>query len=239
MKSFKQKFYEEVYPLKKTRLKLRSSFSFLYTLLKKYEDYRANVVYRLLPGGKFLVDIGCGDGQFVFRAMSKYKNCVGTDIAGTRLTKAKKKVSQLSKKNRKRISFISSDADSKLPFRTNSVTTITMIASLEHFFDPYQIFTEIKRILEKGGTVIFQVPNLSFFPRRIAVALGFLPVTSEDESGWDGGHLHYFTVGSLEQFLLHFGFKVNVVTCSGVFAFLRRWYVSLLGADIIIKAEKT
>ena len=238
MKNIKKAFYEEAYPEKRSKLQLRSGLSFLYNLFRSFEDYREDAVYRLLPGGKTLADIGCGDGNFVIRSLEKYENCFGTDIAGTRISATRKKILKLPKKFRHRIRFYNSDADEKLPFPDRSVSTVTMIASLEHFFDPFGIFEEINRVLDKKGTVIFQVPNLAFLPRRLTVLFGGLPLTSEDDTGWDGGHLHYFTVGSLKDFLADFGYKIDVITCSGVFAPLRRLFVSLLGADLIIRAHK-
>lgn len=238
MKKIKKLFYEEAYPDKRKKIKLKSRLGFLYSLFKGFEDYREDVVYGLLPGGKTLVDIGCGDGNFVIRALEKYAICYGTDIAGTRLSKARKKISRFSKQISQRVRFFDSDADEKLPFANRSVSTVTMIATLEHFFDPFSVFNEINRILVNQGTVIIQVPNLAFLPRRIAVLFGGLPVTSEDDTGWDGGHLHYFTVPSLKDFFAGFGYKIDVITCSGVFAPLRRLFVSLLGADLIIKAHK-
>lgn len=238
MPNSKQIFYEKVYREENQTIKLRSTIGRLYLLLKKYEVYREDVAYELAPGGKQVLDIGCGNGSLAIRFLSKYGYSFGCDIARTRLSQADKKRNNLGIKNIKRLKFLVADADDKLPFAAGSFDTVTMIATLEHFFDPYHVIKEVTRILKRGGTIIIQVPNLGFLPRRIAVLLGNIPVTSEDEEGWDGGHLHYFTVGSLKNLILQHGYSINKITCSGVFSGIRRQWVSLSGADIFISARK-
>ena len=56
-----QKFYDTMYGLQMTQPKE----GFLFSHLKKFEDYREGVVYRLLSSGKKLLDVGCGDGALI------------------------------------------------------------------------------------------------------------------------------------------------------------------------------
>jgi len=238
MKDIKQKFYEKVYPKNGKKLNLRSSIGWLYLLLRSFETYRENVVYDLLPSGDKFLDIGCGEGNLVLKALNKFKIVYGIDITRTRLNETKNRINKLKEEKKSRIKFLVADADDKLPFENNYFSAITMVATLEHFFDPYHVLGEAYRILKPKGSLVVQVPNLVFLPRRIAFLMGYLPVTSEDESGWDGGHLHYFTVSSLKKLLEEKNFSIEKITCSGVFAPLRRWWVSLSGADIIISSRK-
>lgn len=234
----KQQFYEGAYAKETPGVKTRSPLGFLYRLLRKYEYYRGDAANDLLTDGRKILDIGCGNGEFIFKVKDKFTRLIGADIAGTRLKFAQNKLRNLPQKDRQKISFISFDADKTYPFPDNHFDAVVMIATLEHFYDPYQVMKEVRRITKKGGQLIIQVPNLGFLPHRISVLTGNLPVTSEDETGWDGGHLHYFTVNSLRRLFNESGFNCQTITCSGIFAHIRRFWVKLLGPDIIISGIK-
>jgi len=45
-----------------------------------------------------------------------------------------------------------------LPFEDNSIDTIILTQVLEHVDEPYKALDEIKRVLKKGGMLIFSVP---------------------------------------------------------------------------------
>ena len=231
-----EKFYENTYsPGHKSKMPPGIAGK-LFKFLRPFESYREKVVLDLLPAGNRLLDIGCGEGHLVFDSLSKYKYAFGADVAGTRLSKAKRKLQKLDSDLKSRIFFRQSDADLALPFSNAYFDSVTIIAVLEHLFDPYRVIAEVRRVLKKDGILIIEVPNIGFLPRRLALLFGRLPVTSEDEAGWDGGHLHYFTPASLKTLLENYNFKVNKITCSGIFAPFRSFWVSLLGGDIIIKA---
>jgi hypothetical protein len=72
---------------------------------------------------------------------------------------------------------------------------------------------------------------------RLRLSGGKLPVTSR-ASGWDGGHLHYFTRSSLKQLLEKEGFSVMKITSGGVFRKIRNLWGSLLSSDILIVGKR-
>ena len=238
MKRISQKFYENTYhPGYKKKLP-KGFLGKLFLILKKFEVYREDAVLDLLPYGNRLLDIGCGEGNLLLNAFSRFKDVYGIDVAKTRLAVAKRKINKLSKHKKTHVYLEFADADYRLPYKSDFFDAVTMIATLEHFFDPFHVISEVKRTLKAGAVLVIEVPNIGFLPRRLALLTGRLPITSEDEFGWDGGHLHYFTVNNLIDFLEKYNFKIESVTCSGIFASLRSWWASLLGADIIIKARK-
>ncbi len=231
MKDYKQRFYNKMYSSEG----VTPMEGFFYRHLKKFEDYREDVVYRLLPSGNKLLDVGCGDGTFVFKAKDKFEECYGVDISKHRIDRAQQRAKN---SNLTSVYFRTCNVDeSGLPYEDCSFDAITCIATLQHLFDPYLMFKEFSRTLVKGGTLIIEVPNIAYFPRRIELLFGKFPVTSR-QSGWNGGTLHYFTTRSLSKLFNESRFKMAEKTGSGIFAGCRNWWPSLLTGDLIIKGIK-
>jgi len=231
----KKTYYEEMYGSAGAATARRSFLDVLYERFKRFELHREDAVARMITPGDRLLDIGCGNGSFVFKAFHKFRETQGIDIASNRVEEARRIRDE--RYPAANITFRSGDIDEGLPYEDESFDTVTMIASFEHIFDPYYAFAEAARVLKKGGEVVIEVPNIVWLPRRLSLLFGILPKTS-NESGWDGGHLHYFTVGSLKAFVEEQGFQVVRVTGSGIGSAVRNIWVSLLSGDIIIQARK-
>lgn len=224
-----KEFYEAIYGDDSTR---KMKLPFLYCKLRKFEVNRYELAYQVAPGGNSLLDMGCGDGELLLRLKDKYQEVWGVDIAKPRIGRIQKKIGSQS-----HIHVKVADTNQQLDFEDSSFDTITAISLLEHIFDPYHFIKECHRLLNKGGTLIVQVPNVAWLPNRMRLVMGKLPATS-DALGWDGGHLHYFTRGSLKGLFLDGGFRVVRITSGGIFARPRRIWGSLLGADILIVGVK-
>ena len=232
----KKIFHEKMYEVDAVQLQ-QGKFSLidtLYNKLRRFELHREDAVARLIPDGEKLLDIGCGGGSFIFKVKDKFKEIHGVDIASNRINAAVR----IKEENYKQanISFQVADFDLGLPFEDGYFDVITGIATFAYTYNPYFAIQDIKRILKKGGILILEVPNIAWLPRRISLLLGILPRVSNG-AGWDGGHLHNFTVTSLRDFLEEQGFKITGVSGAGIFSSPRNWWVSLLSGDIIIKAE--
>jgi ubiquinone/menaquinone biosynthesis C-methylase UbiE len=206
--------------------------SFLYRKFRRFEINRYDLACKLAPGGNSVLDIGCGDGDLMVLLKDKYQEIWGVDIALPRIDRIQKKTGKDSG-----FHFKEEDANKKLSFKDGYFNTVIAISFMEHIFDPYQFIKECHRLLHQGGTFIIQVPNLAFLPNRIRLLAGQLPVTSK-EMGWDGGHLHYFTIQTLKKLLVSQGFEVVKITSGGIFARVRRIWGSLLGPDIFIVGRK-
>jgi ubiquinone/menaquinone biosynthesis C-methylase UbiE len=223
-------FYERIY---ESDVTAKSKTSLLYRKLRGFELNRYDLASQVASGGNSLLDIGCGDGDLLFRVKDKYRDVWGVDIADHRIDRIIKKLSSQSN-----IHVRVEDVNKQLSFNDGSFDTITGISILEHIFDPEYFIKECHRLLRKGGILIVEVPNIAWLPNRIRLLLGKLPVTSSGIQGWDGGHLHYFTRASLKKLFLNEGFKVMKMTNGGIFARPRRIWASLLGADIVVVGVK-
>lgn len=207
----------------------------MYDKFKRFELHRVDAVARLIPRGEKLLDMGCSGGAFVFKVKDKFKELHGIDLASNMIDVAnRRKVERYPEAN---ISFRLVDIDSGLPYGDGYFDVVTCIGTFQLIYDPYFVAGELRRVLRKGGILIMEVPNIAWLPRRISLLSGNFSRTS-CAGGWDGGTLHYFTVGSFKSFLEEQGFKVTEVSGAGIFSSLRNWWVSLLSGDIIVKAEK-
>ncbi len=214
----------------------------LFHLFEKYNVWRSDVAVKLISKDKnrndinTILDVGCARWHLlasIVNNIDNVKKVQGIDINENRIADAKKKFDDMWIENN--IQFM--DINKGLDYQDNSIDLVTCLAVLEHVFDPIFVVEEFSRILKKDGVLIIEVPNIVVFFRRIAFMLWIRPRTSWDE-GWDGWHLAYFTVRDLKKLFEEKWFVVEKVTGSGIFAWVRSWWVNMLSADIIIQARK-
>jgi len=191
---------------------------------------RSDIALKLLGKGQRLLDIGCWDGRLLerIRAAGLYEEFFGIDIVADGVNLAREK------------GFDVQVVDLNLgllPFPDNYFDTVTILAVLEHVFDPYSIVREIRRVLRPSGTLIIDVPNVAAVTNRARILLGRIPITSHDP-GWDGGHLHYFTKHALDHFLTSEGFDILVRKTTGGSPQFREWWISLLGGELLYHCRR-
>jgi methionine biosynthesis protein MetW len=191
---------------------------------------RSDIALKLLSNGQRFLDIGCWDGRLLERVRDAglYEELAGVDIVadGVNLAREKGFAAQVVDLNA-----------GMLPFPDNYFDTVTMLAVLEHVFDPYSIIREIRRVLRRGGTLIIDVPNVAAVTNRARIFLGRIPITSHDP-GWDGGHLHYFTKHALDHFLNSEGFDILARKTTGGSPQLREWWISFLGGELLYHCRR-
>ncbi|MBS3029893.1 MAG: class I SAM-dependent methyltransferase [Dolichospermum sp. DET50] len=188
---------------------------------------------------KSTLDVGCSAGDFIIPISKASVNSYGVDIVDFSI--AWPTVS----KQFNNIHFSKLNLDeSNLPFNDSSFDLVTMMMVLEHVFDVHHAVKEVSRVLAPDGIAVIQVPNIGYIKNRFDLLLGNLPCTSnvekkDNKTEWDGQHLHYFTLQSLNNLLNQHGLVVQRTLCSGSLNKLRSFSTSLLGADIIVFARKT
>jgi len=210
--------------------------------LKKYDRDRYAIVERLTDPGERILDIGCGEGYMLRKLSGKFKELYGLDISPSRLQEAEAKMKEFYPSEGSKFRFIEGNADDPLPFQDNFFDAIICMAVMEHVYDVFSLVKEMYRVLKPGGYVVVEVPNIAYFKNRLALLLGRLPVTSSpfnwQEVGWDGGHIHYFTIKKFCWLFGSQGFRIEEKTGSGFLAKFRNWWPSLLTGDLVIKGRK-
>lgn len=205
---------------------------FLIIIDRNMNYSRYDIARRLIKPGKRVLDIGCASGDFLFSIKNDFKELYGIDISQKRISKNKNQ----------ELKLIQADANKKFPFSDNYFSSIISLANIEHIDNIFNYIRECFRVLELGGYIIMETPNIAYLKYRIKLLFGRFPRTSGTSDwlkyGWDGGHIHYFAKKDLVSLLSWAGFKIEKITGAGRFANLRNWWTSLLCGDLIIKARK-
>jgi ubiquinone/menaquinone biosynthesis C-methylase UbiE len=238
MKSSKERIYDNVYGRANIRYEASGGLiGFLYKKFSRYEVSRYQAVFNLLPSVEDrLLDLGCGDGDFIFMAKDRFSECYGVDVSSMRVQKAKCRLKEM--RNEEKLHFCNCDIDDRLPFSDSFFDVATCIAVLEHAFNPPSTVEEIYRVLKPDGIFVIQVPNIAWLPARLQLLFGKLPTTGGVYSGADWEHLHNFTKSILCGLLEEKGFKIQNISCSGIFANHRKQWVSVLGGDLVVRSIK-
>ena len=237
-----KKLYEKQYGEKKLVNIPQRQFWDLRKFLKKYDWDRYTIAERLIEPGERILDIGCGKGYMLRKLSGKFKELYGMDISPSCLQEAEAKTKEFYLSGSSKFKFIEGNADKPLPFQDNFFDAIICIAVMEHIYDIFSLVKEIYRTLRPNGYVIAEVPNICYLKYRVQILLGKLPATSSpynwEKIGWDGGHIHYFTMKKFCWLFESQGFKIEKKTGSGFLAKFRNWWPSLLTGDLVIKARK-
>jgi methionine biosynthesis protein MetW len=161
---------------------------------------RVEIASRYVRRCKRLLDVGCGDGVIAHFLKRKVFKIYGIDNSEQNLEKAKKRG----------VFTVYVDLDKeKIPFKDSYFDVVTCLDVIEHIRNPVNLMKEIYRVLKKGGRLILSAPNIRFSDHLITLVLkGRFPITSEDKTAYDGGHIHYFTFSDLKNISIMVGFRI-------------------------------
>jgi methionine biosynthesis protein MetW len=160
-----------------------------------------NVMEQFVQPGSRCLDVGCGDGRTVGPWLLQH-GCryVGVDVSEIAVSRA-----VAFGLDARRIE----DA-SALPFDDGSFDVGLMIEVLEHLFAPHEAVAEMHRVLRPGGVLLVTVPNVSYWRRRLDLALfGRWNPFGDDlsvEQPWRDPHVRFFNLSSMERMLRQAGF---------------------------------
>lgn len=143
------------------------------------------------------VEIGCADGDCIAFLASEFRfeQAIGIDIAfpdGMQQDVAG-------------VRFLQANSNERLPLDDGSVDVFVAMMVIEHLFDPFHAFSEIKRVLSPSGRAFVNLPLVTSIKNRLRLLTGKLPVTSVAfdrwlvDKEWDGNHLHYFSMDAIRR----------------------------------------
>lgn len=195
-----------------------------------------------------VLELGCGDGS-LSRALGalEHVHVLGVDIAAARIARARAASS-----GARNLSFRVLDLDRELAsLGDGSADVVVSVDVLEHVFDVFGFVAHIARLVRPGGLVLLRVPNIAYIRHRWSLAVGELPVTSSwfgpkgdleawrTKWGWDGGHLHFFTLPMLRALLETYGLRPLGWRDPGArLSRVRRLAPGLLAGNLAVLAER-
>lgn len=114
-------------------------------------------------GGR-LLDVGCGEGQFLRRS-ARHFDASGVDVSIEGVEQARLASG---------LATISVATASELPFPDGSFAVVTCFDVLEHLGRPEAALAEAHRVLEPGGVIVLSTPNPSSLGRRLKGRRSFI-----------------------------------------------------------------
>lgn len=210
--------------------------------------------FNLKTSGR-VAELSIGDGRLTHLLLKTFPrlslDCF--DISSSRIQNVKEFLKDsLMLFNTSQFNFIECNFDTQFQIvKSSEYQVVIALDIMEHVFDIFGFLEHCKRILDENGLLILRVPNIAYIRHRIALMFGSLPITAswfgpkQDLTawakcyGWDGGHLHSFTLPILYKLLERSGFRVEICRDSGArFEKLRNIAPRLLYANPLIVARK-
>jgi SAM-dependent methyltransferase len=97
----------------------------------------------------------------------------------------------------------------RLPYEDETFDLAVFTETLEHIpRSPYAILGEIKRVLKRGGVLLFSVPNLSSLNNRIRLLLGKNILSVERFHSDSFGHFREFNLSEVTYMFRQIGMEV-------------------------------
>jgi 2-polyprenyl-3-methyl-5-hydroxy-6-metoxy-1,4-benzoquinol methylase len=146
-----------------------------------------------------LLDIGCGNGDFIWLAQKR-----GWDVRGIELSQTAVDFAV-----QMRNLEVVLGASDQLPYEDNSFDVVTVLDVLEHLSNPAKVLESIFRVLKPGGALIVQVPNTPFqiFKARAQKLKNGKKATTMATPL----HLNHFDGNSLSNFAKHAQFNIEKI----------------------------
>lgn len=151
-----------------------------------------------VPNNAHVLDVGCGDGAMLHYLQSD-KACTGygIEIADDELLKSAQRG----------INVIQQDMEKGLGiFGDNSFDTVLCLSSLQMMKHVEDLLRDIVRV---GAEAIVSFPNFAYWPHRVALARGRMPVSKSLPYEWyDTPNVRCATIYDFEELAVECGLEV-------------------------------
>lgn len=187
--------------------------------------------------GGCVAEIGCGGGEalLILSQSRHFHRIIGVDIALIPPTGQRGDAVD--------VHFVSGNLNEEWPFADGEVDHLIAMMVIEHLFDPFHAFCEIKRCLAGPGAAYVNLPLVTGLRNRARLLFGKIPETSIRYGEWfrcrewDGNHLHYFSLRSIRDLAQSCGLSVTDIRGVGRFHRLKTRLPSLLAGEVTVRIE--
>ena len=151
-----------------------------------------------VPAGSHVLDVGCGDGAMMhYLQTDKACSGYGIEIADNKLLESAQRG----------INVIQQDMEKGLAiFGDNSFDTVLCLQSLQMMQHVEALLRDIVRV---GAEAIISFPNFAYWPHRVALARGRMPVSKTLPYQWyDTPNVRCATIFDFEELAAECGLEV-------------------------------
>jgi len=151
-----------------------------------------------VPENAHVLDVGCGDGAML-RYLQGDKHCTGYGIEISD--------DSLLASTRRGINVIQHDMEKGLAiFNDNAFDTVLCLSSLQMMQHVESLLRDIVRV---GSEAIVSFPNFAYWPHRVALAKGRMPVSKSLPYQWyDTPNVRCATIYDFEELAAECGLEV-------------------------------
>ena len=218
------------------------------------DDFVVRHISKFLGGNKSsrIAELSVGDGRMTLAMLAALPKATLTcaEISASRIDALRDEICRSPSLRMPEFLVCNLDTDfSEIP--NDAFDAVVALDIMEHVLDVFSFISHCQRVLKPGAWLYLRVPNIAYLKHRLNLLRGRMPVTSSwfglsgdlsawrHQHGWDGGHLHLFTIPILRQLLREAGLVVESCDDAGAsHPRLRKVWPNLLFANPLLIARK-
>lgn len=127
----------------------------------------------------------------------------------------------------------------EMPFDDNFFDVVYMGEVIEHTWHPFEVLSEIHRVLRPDGLLVFDTPNIYSLSRMVRYLIKGRDITIAEP-----GHKIFFSRAVLETLLSDAGFEILTLTTDNKFTIKGRTFVlpkfgsfNFMGEHLLVSAK--
>lgn len=134
-----------------------------------------------VSSGQSVLDVACGQGDWLSSLNNLDLNVYGIDISNKAIKSCRNRIPG---------GYFTIGLGEQLPFVKSSFDLVTCLGSLEHFLDQKKALEEISRVAGNNARILILVPNSNFLTARLGLYRGTgqarIRETSRSIDEWSG-----------------------------------------------------